>query len=142
MRRSCLLPVVTGLMALGLFSGTASAQSINASIQCEPQSGFYLCNAYPVDNSYNYTWSTTGGLVLNMASGPIVSAQCWTSYNGALMVDISDGNGGSGYACINLHCGVSDPATSCSAQGGSGGGGDDDDGGGGPPVNPPDNPES
>ncbi|RFF29586.1 hypothetical protein DZC52_12320 [Wenzhouxiangella sediminis] len=129
-------------MALGLFSGTASAQSINVSIQCEPQSGYYLCNADPLDTSHNYTWSTTGGLILTMASGPVVSAQCWANQGGALMLNVSDGNGGSGYACMNLSCGNIDPADTCAAQAGSGGsGGGGNPGPGGPGDGDDDNPE-
>lgn len=139
MRKLHSIPLVCGFTVSAFLSAPVVAQTINADIDCEPQNGYHLCQASPIDFDYDYTWTVTGGLVLSSASGPFVTPECWSSYSGTLNLTISDPNSDAeGTACQVIDCGVTDPTVRCdSSSGGSGGsGGPGGPGGPGDPGDP------
>ncbi len=90
-------------LAAGLLSGQALAEARAAEIECEANEEYYLCEAKAAGPISNFSWSVSGELRINLASGPLVSVGCPPGESGTLHLEM-DGPDGKREASLHLDC--------------------------------------
>lgn len=97
-----ILTVSVALLS-GLLTGQTMADVLKAEIECEANGEYYLCEAHATGPVKHYSWSVSGELRINLASGPLVSVGCPAGESGALRLEM-EGSDGVGEASLELDC--------------------------------------
>jgi hypothetical protein len=112
---------LTTIAAIAILSATPanSEPTQNPEIACETQPGYILCEARSAELGLDYSWSTTGNLAINVASGPLVSIRCEEGDTGQLLLN-QDAHDSVARSCVQIACGTDAVAQACRAASSAG----------------------